>query len=134
LCHVGEPQVVVAGVVTERGERLGHVRCSLLGQHALGLFDRGSAGQRGLQVLVDRALLGRGLGLDERDTRDVSQCLSQSQVIGVERPDCRAEQAERAEGGTAQPHRQGVDADESGHPGPGDELRPALCFFAEIGS
>src|SRR5437763_422271 len=52
-CQVGEPQVMVAGVVAELFERVGRVEPAILCQDTLGLLNDDAVVERGLQLLVE---------------------------------------------------------------------------------
>src|SRR6202035_2835881 len=78
--HVGQPLVGVAGTLAEQREGLVHVQAGPLGELALGLLDNDPAIQCRLE------LLGEGLGaahvpfLQQADSGDVRQRLTDSQL------------------------------------------------------
>jgi len=130
---VGEALVVLVGVPPQDGERLFHVQPAFLGKHPFGLLERDTGGQHGLQLLGEGGPVGCGFVLHQSNAGDVSQGLAQRQVLGVERPDGRAEQPDSSQGSVLQPQRQGVHAQEPGGARGGDKLGPALCFLFQAG-
>jgi len=119
---VGEALVVRVGVPPQDGERMFHVQPAFLGKHPFGLLERDTGGQHGLQLLGEGGPVGCGFVLHQSNAGDVSQGLAQRQVLGVERPDGRAEQPDSSQGSVLQPQRQGMHAQKPGGTRGGDKL------------
>ena len=60
LRDIHEPEVVVAGVATQRSEGLFHVEPESLGDHPLGLLDDDAAVERVGELLVEDLRFERG--------------------------------------------------------------------------
>lgn len=76
----GQPEIVVAGVVTQHREGLLHAEACALGDHPFGLFDDDATVKRVVELLVqDLALAHRAL-LQDGDGGDISKRLGNLDV------------------------------------------------------
>ena len=111
---VDQPEVVVAGVVAQRGEGLFHVEAGAFGDHALGLLDDDAAVEGVVELLVDDLGLERGAVLEDGDGGDVGEGLGGVDVGLSHLARLGVEQVEGADDGAPQPHGQGVHRVEAG--------------------
>ena len=111
--HVGESEVVAAGVVAQGGEGLLHVEALVFGDHALGLLDHDAAVEGFLSCSLRSWVSSGGPVLQDGDGGDVGESLSRFDdppaatclvdVEQVERTDarcCEAAWAVRAPSGS----------------------------------
>ena len=83
--------MVAPGVPAQHHERLIHIKLTVLGQHALGLFDHDPAVERELQPLVDAGTVPYRALLQHSDGRDFGERLlvqrARGAAIQVKGPD-----------------------------------------------
>ena len=130
--EVDEAEVVVAGVVAQRQERLVHVETRPLGHHPLGLLDDDAAVEGVLELLVHDLGLADDPMVQDGDGGDVGQGLGRVHVGLAHLARVDAEQVEGADDGAPQPHRQGVHRVEPGGEGFGREPGPATVDRGQV--
>ena len=123
---------LVAGIPAEPVEGLVDGEALTFRDHALGLFDDDTAGQRRAELSVDVALLDGDAVLQDSDDGKVIECLRDSNVVVAERSGLGAEQIEGTGDLAARPHRGRNSSEEPGLDGDGREAGPATVDGGQV--